>query len=358
MRRRLWWSLILFDSRISELSDYKTTMLAPTWDCRVPINTNDFELRLETKEPPVPGQATESIFAVVRSELGDFIRHAPFHLDCTNPALKPISNLPGGVDDIAALEKMVEEKYLQFCDPANPLHFMTIWSTRAHLSKCCLLENFSKQSRSSSVHQPLTQAQRDATSSHALRMLESNTKVMTSPLTKGYVWFCHMHFPLPAYIHILQDLIRRRSLSKQSRHAWEVMSENYEAWLCASDSPTPPHSLVSNIILQAWEVLETPGQKDALAPPRIISSIRQKRAEVAADIQNAHDTASSDSAIDAGIDDLFLSMPLPMGVGSPSLGFGMGEQDGHSGMDPRLYAPLSLADLNQSNWASMQWGLG
>ncbi|KAJ5601109.1 hypothetical protein N7510_010643 [Penicillium lagena] len=366
MRRRLWWSLILFDSRISELSDYKTTMLAPTWDCKVPINTNDSELRVESKEPPVSGKVTESIFAVVRGELGDFIRHAPFHLDFTNPALKPVSKPREGVDDIAALEKMVEEKFLHFCDPANPLHFMTIWSTRAHLSKSRLLENFSKRPRSSSVHQPLTQAQRDATLSYALRMLESNTKVMTSPLTRGYVWFCHLHFPLPAYIHILQDLIQRRSWSKQSRQAWEVMSENYEAWFCASNTNTPPNSLVSDtlfghftaIILQAWEALETPDQKDMLAPPRIISSIRQKRAEVAADIQNVHDTASSGSAIDASIDDLFLSMPLPMGFGNPSPGIGMGEQDDYSGMDPRVYSHLSLGDMNQSNWASMHWGLG
>ncbi|KAJ5509759.1 hypothetical protein N7527_011902 [Penicillium freii] len=33
MRRRLWWSLIIFDNRIGEMSDYQTSSLAPTWDC-------------------------------------------------------------------------------------------------------------------------------------------------------------------------------------------------------------------------------------------------------------------------------------------------------------------------------------
>ncbi|KAJ5807852.1 hypothetical protein N7474_009121 [Penicillium riverlandense] len=328
MRRRLWWSLMLFDSRISDLSDYKATMLAPTWDCKVPINTNDYELRVETKVPLFPGKPPSRSSQFPEAYL----------------------QTPGGVDDIAALEKMVEEKYLQF----------------SQLSKLRLLEHFSKRPHSPSVRQPPTQAQGDATLSYALRMLESNTKVMSSPLTKGYVWFCHLHIPLPAYIHILRDLMQRRSWSEPSRQAWEIMSENYEAWFGASNTNAPPNSLVSDtlfgqftkIILQTWEVLEKPGQKDMLAPPRIISSIRQKRADVAADIQNDHDTASSDSAIGASIGDLFLSMPCPIAFGSPSLGFGMGEQDGYSGMDPKVYPHMSLGDTNQSNWASMHWGLG
>jgi hypothetical protein len=76
------------------------------------------------KEPPsVQGKATDALFAVVRSELGDFVRHTMFHLDFTSPALKPI--VPE-VADLATLEKLINEKYLKFCDEENPLHFMTI----------------------------------------------------------------------------------------------------------------------------------------------------------------------------------------------------------------------------------------
>lgn len=44
MRRRLWWSLVIFDNRICEMFDYKTATLAPTWDCHVPLNLSDFEV--------------------------------------------------------------------------------------------------------------------------------------------------------------------------------------------------------------------------------------------------------------------------------------------------------------------------
>lgn len=44
MRRRLWWSLVIFDNRICEMFDYRKATLAPTWDCHVPLNLSDFEV--------------------------------------------------------------------------------------------------------------------------------------------------------------------------------------------------------------------------------------------------------------------------------------------------------------------------
>jgi len=69
MRRRLWWSLILFDTRIGETANSKTTTLDPTWDCKIPLNVNDSDLRPEMKGPPaIQGKSTEAPFAIVRSK--------------------------------------------------------------------------------------------------------------------------------------------------------------------------------------------------------------------------------------------------------------------------------------------------
>ena len=175
MRRRLWWSLILFDTRIGEISNSKTITLDPTWDCKVPLNVNDFDLRPEMKEPPpTQGRSSEAIFAVVRCELGDFIRHTACHLDFTNPALKPIArhlhNDPNPeCGELVKLEKGIEDKYLKFCDQDNPMHFMTIWTARAYFAKFRLLEHHSKYSSSSVCR---TEAQRDAAKYHAIIILE------------------------------------------------------------------------------------------------------------------------------------------------------------------------------------------
>lgn len=70
MRRRLWWSLAIFDSRIGEMANNKPVTLDPLWDCRIPLNVNDSELRSELKEPPVSqNKSTDALFAVISSEM-------------------------------------------------------------------------------------------------------------------------------------------------------------------------------------------------------------------------------------------------------------------------------------------------
>ncbi|KAF4632699.1 hypothetical protein G7Y89_g5427 [Cudoniella acicularis] len=363
MRRRLWWSLVFFDTRIGELADFKTATLTPTWDCRIPLNINDSDLRLEMKEPPqVQGKSTEALFAVVRSELGDFIRHTTFHHAFASPALRPVakdaqnSPIPEG-SELVDLEKMIEDKYLKFCDPENPLHFMTIWMTRAYLARCRLMEYYS---RCSSAHQ--AEAQRDAAISYALNMLECDTKIMTSPLTKGFLWQIHFYFPFTAYIQIVKNL-KRRPVCDQAEQAWEVMSDNYEARfdLLRRDDGNPLFQLFTKIVFQAWDAREAAFRRlgKSLVTPRIVLSIRHKVAQIAQDIQNVG-PGQPNGATDMGIKDLPMSMA--MGFGSHSLLYGMGRQDGYAGTGLGAYpdmselAPLDV-DIDQWDWSAMDWDL-
>ncbi|KAI4153039.1 MAG: hypothetical protein LQ340_002547 [Diploschistes diacapsis] len=364
MRRRLWWSLILFDTRVSEMADSRTATLTPTWDCKIPLNVNDSEFRPEMKESPqVHGESTEALFAVVRSELGDFVRHTMFHLDCTTPALKPIAKdvkygpLPEE-SELVKLEKVIEDKYLKFCDPENPIHFLTIWTARAYLAKYRLMEYYTRYS-SSSVQQ--TEAQREAAVSYALSMLECDTKIMTSPLTKGFLWLVHFYFPFPAYIHIVQNL-RRRPVCDQAEQAWKVMSDNYEVrfgFLHKDDNPF--FKIFTRILLQAWNGHEATSKQSgaSLPTPRIVSSIRHKLAQIA---QNAPtpDTGQPHGATDRGINKFPTS--TPMSFDSHNLLFSTGAQDGYAVTGPGQYAdmpdlaPLDV-DANQLDWSAMDWDL-
>ncbi len=357
MRRRLWWSLILFDNRISQIIDSKTTTLNPTWDCKIPLNVNDSDLRPEMKGPPaIHGNSTEALFVVVRSELGEFIRQSVFHLDFTNPALKPIakhlqnSPAPEGCE-LIKLEEMIEDKYLKSCDQENPVHFMTIWTTRAYLAKCRLLEHHSKYA-TSSVRQ--TEAHRDAATSHALRMLECDTKTMTSPLTKGFLWLTRSYFPLPAYIQIAQDL-RKRPVSEQARQAWTIMSDNYEAWFDSGFGDSPFYQIFSKIVLQAWEACGAASRQplETLTPPRIVLSIKQTLAQIARQAGN-NDTEQPNFTMDMGTDDF----PMPLGFANQSLPYSMGMQDGYAGTGPEIYSGTpgitpSDAQMNQLDWIAL-----
>ena len=364
LRRRLWWSLILFDTRIGELAGFSSASLAPTWDCRIPLNVNDSDLRSEMKKPPVVNNnPTEALFVVLRSELGEFIRHATFHLDFTTPALKRVArnvrhDLVPEHGELIKLETMIDDKYLKLCDPENPLHFMTIWTTRAHLARCHLMEYYSRCSRSSEYR---TEVQRDAAHSHALNMLKYDTKIMTSPLTKGYLWLLQLNFPFLAYMHIVQDM-GRRPFSEQAEQAWEVMSDNYEARFVLPHEEDSPHlEIFTKTVLQAWETRDAAFRKleKPLKLPGIVSRLRRNMTQMAPNAR-ADDGRQSKGAM--GEDNDHFPTLMSMDFDSNSLPFSMRMEDSYPGIGSGEYpnllgqAPLDF-DVNQLDWAAMDWDL-
>ncbi|TVY90320.1 Aurofusarin cluster transcription factor [Lachnellula willkommii] len=334
LRRRLWWSLMLFD---------------------------------KLKEPPlVQRNATDAMFAVVRGEIAEFVRHSAFNLNFTNPALKRVVKTgQHDLAELAILEEVIEDKYLRYCDPDNPLHFMTIWWTRAHLARCRLLEYHSSYSNSS-VRPTDTQreAQREASISHALCMLECDTKFATSALVKGFLWQVNVHFPFPAFIHILQDL-KRQPFSAYSEQAWESMSDNTEAraMFMATAFKNPFLEIFANMVLEAWEAREAAVDhlREPMVPPRIVSFSRARAAQKAPIVQVA-ETQQPSFESGMGMDMNNLQISMPTSSGSHGQLYDMGGQSGYGVMDS-LYpnipgqAPLDV-DMNSIDWATMDWGLG
>lgn len=365
MRRRLWWSFVMFDARISELSDYRTTILAPTWDCKIPLNVNDFDLRPEMKDPPaVQSKTTEALFARLRCEIGEFIRHSSFHLDFTNPSLKRVAKELPGDGNLDALEKIIEKGYLDHCDSQIPLHFMTIWMMRSTLSKNRLLEYYSRCGS-----EPQAERRNDTPMLYAFRVLDSDTKLLNNPSTKGFRWLLHSYFPLPSYIHIVQELIKQPT-RPDAQQAWEVMSDNYDArYNVSSFVANSVLKTFTKILLQAWEAREKISKnpetstQEPLVVPRIVSNLKIIMAEETQNEQNANMEQQLGDFTNADVNDLLMS--LPMGFGNSNSLYGMAGTDSYPGVDqaplPNPNLPgqppgLSAAEMHQMTWASMVWG--
>ena len=366
MRRRLWWPLMLFDTRMAELAFSKILTLEPSWDCKIPLNVNDADLRPEMKAPPATRrEPTDAIFAVARCELGDYVRHTSIHLDFQNPALKPLAKYAyDGLDfesgHLLGLEETIEDRYLKLCDQENPIHFMATWTTRALLAKYRILE---QQLRLSSSLTRRVEAQYDAATASAIRMLECDTKIMASPLTKGYVWFNKINFPFPAYYQIAQDL-RRRPTNDQAQQAWDCMSDSWEAWsstYVSTDSPV--FQLMAKIILQAWEACEVASKPlgQTLMVPRIVSSIRHALAQTAETIQNTA-TEGTKNTMDMATNEFptstLTSTPMPVGFPNHHLPYGMGTQNGYAWMRPDMSSSYGAPGqdsldnhIDQIDWA-------
>ena len=262
--------------------------------------------------------------------------------------------------EMVKLEEMVEDQYLKFCDQENPTQFMTIWTTRAYAAKCLLLEHQSKYSSSSMRR---TEAQRDAATSHALRVLECDTKIMTSPLTKGFLWLNQLYFPFPAYFQLVQDL-RRRPISERAEKAWEVMSDNYQTW---SDSKSqawfdpiygdenPFFQMFNKIVLQAWDACEAASKQLGSTPPRIVSSIRHTVVEIARHARKI-DTEQPNFVRGMGIDDF--PMPMLIGFTDQSLQYSTAILDDYTVMGQEMssgipgQAPLD-SHIDQMDWTAL-----
>lgn len=369
MRRRLWWALILFDSRISEMAKNKISTLAPTWDCQIPRNVNDAELRQGMREPPaVQRESTEALFVVVRSKLGDFLRHASFHLEFTNPAL--ISVVSGmerrgsDMDELAALDAAIEEKHLSHCDADNPAHFMTVWFAREYLARYRLIHHYATYS---GLPANQKEQHRHAAIGNAFKMLECDTKIMSSPLTKGYAWFTSFQFPALAYFHVMQDL-RKDPFGEHSVLAWSIINENFEVrFRTQADTDSPLLSVLIENVMGAWSAREEAAADAEMlgAPPRIV-------VEVQANVARAE--AKNPPKTDPGVPNVntmdWSSAEFPMAM---SLGFDAGDpmyyMSGHAPFGGVRQGPFSYmpgdvpftAGLNRFhhnviNWQSGQGG--
>jgi hypothetical protein len=313
LRRRLWWSLVLFDARISEMTDFRLGQLLPTWDCKLPTNANDFDFRAEMKTPPDAHNATsEALFAVVRSEFGDFTRHASFHLNFINPALGTIAKGSSDPDDkISSLEQRIEEKYLRHCDPQNPLHFVTIWWARGQVAKSRFVKHLSECTKTAMQH---TDAHRDAGISYALTMLDCDTKIMGSAELKPFRWLFYLYFPFPAYVQVVQDL-RKRPTSEHAEIAWKVMSDNCAARFVDVESRDGFvekkqgffFKIFARVVFQAWAAREAAmvHTGSVEAPPQIVTQIKERIAKMEAKARDGEDTSSQSMSADVGMDPSF-----------------------------------------------------
>ena len=260
MRRRLWWSLVLFDARVCESShNLASSTLVPTWDCKAPSNLNDFEIWPETRSLPLTHEyPTEALYIVIRNTIAQHIRHSNFNLDFINPVHNSIGRRASSgtriedVDDLTALEETLYKKCLSGYHPEDPLHFLARWTARSQLAKARLMKHYWTCSK-----RPLeqTDSQRDAAMSFALEMIECEANLSNSSRTKGFRWH-FTHFPFMAYAHIVQDLQKRAS-QKFAGKAWTIMSNDFNARFAAKHiDGNPIFILFANSVMQAWKAHE------------------------------------------------------------------------------------------------------
>lgn len=355
MRRRLWWALVLFDTRVGQLAGSNIHTIHPPGGCRIPLNANDTDLRPEMKDaPPQHNQPTEAIFAVVRSELDEYTRRWTIELSqSTAKDTKPTTTISPSAK-LTHLSQTIEEKYLRHYHLSNPLHFMTIYSTRAYIAKYQLLAHYSGSFTPSSLLTASNQSPNSASSAipHALTMLESDTQIMTSTLTKGYRWMTHYHFPFPAYIYLIKELRRQPDIDNADQ-IWNTIGQNYEARAFSTFRKIGPFlNLFTRLVMGAWWARESFCVREGVVGvevPRIVGLLRETQREIG---MRDEEVGDGDYGVGGSGGDFLLPVPLELG-GNGFLPGGNGWGGSMGGYHD--FAGQMALDFDL---ASLDWGCG
>jgi hypothetical protein len=124
LRKRLWWQIILLDSRAAGMSAVGTSILSFTWNTKLPLNVNESDSSSEMGVlPQGHKRTTDMTFCLIRCEIAEFLRQirATRVIDVKwgefgNPSV-PLADKLVRIHDF---EQHLHTKYLNYCDPQNP----------------------------------------------------------------------------------------------------------------------------------------------------------------------------------------------------------------------------------------------
>ena len=289
IRRRVWWQIAILDSRSAELSGSSNSSLPCFENFKLPLNVNDSDLNVSMTELPAhQAGPTEMIFCMIRYEFGTFL------VNSQSSKLRPATSFDGFVQGLSGdpkslsgkekaigeLERHLEDNYLRYCDPATPLHFISITVARTGIAvlKFRMHSHLQAQDQGATI----SQAEQDALFVNALKIIGSYNLAHSSKIMQRFLWHTSVHFQWPALIHALSEL-RKRTIGDEVDEAWQQIGEVYDNHPeMLSEGKSALSRAVGNLTIKAWEAHEAACMAHfkglpSGGPPQYISTLRLQR---------------------------------------------------------------------------------
>ncbi|CAK7231044.1 hypothetical protein SBRCBS47491_007796 [Sporothrix bragantina] len=301
MRRRLWWYMVTLESRLAEVLGSESTV-PRSCDTQLPSNVNDASLdpSITTLPPDLTG-TSDMVFCLLKYETVRFLQERDPRTSNVPDSDQPDStdNMPvdnhaphmnksrkrKGLRSVGALERLLEERFLRFCDPIVPLHLFTTTIARSSVCKYRHMEQRGQAhphapsdpppassghhhtSSSASTTSPNFDARAEqANNRRILQMAARNVAydnlLHTSPSLAGFLWHVHFYFPWGAPIFILRILGAARTAAEwdaDMQTAWGHILElhRHHPEFAVRDPDCVEHLLVADLTLDAWHTRES-----------------------------------------------------------------------------------------------------
>ena len=286
LRRRIWWQIKMHDFRAAELGGQAKLRYFEVDDTtpKKPANVNDSDLHPTMLQAPHEStKATEMIWVMFRSELANFAASQKVKMQKKGKAMFSSEEYPA-MDDlkmkdefISKLEDMLEAKYLRFCDPSQPLQFLTLVMGRASIN---LMRFLSHHPRRWAKLDKVPASEQDYVWNVTLQLLEHYRIVQTNPQLHLFAWNTPYFIQWHAVIHML-DTLRADPLHLDAAKAWgliDALYENNSEMLLSTNRPI--FVAVGNLCLKAFNARVaalTREDKQLSDPPEYIAKLQEQR---------------------------------------------------------------------------------
>ncbi|KAH0833587.1 hypothetical protein AYO21_05266 [Fonsecaea monophora] len=259
MRRRLWWQITTLDFRSAELSGSGRSGDFSMSDTLIPSNVNDEDIYPDMKEPPVSHtRPTEMISCLLRCELGNFWKEkfkqrstvALEHLRIDSPFSSYLEERDAFINE---LEQRLEEKFLRYCDPSNPIQFMAIIIGRGAINSMRLMAH---HPRKWAKEKDVPPSEKEYLWNISMKLLEGINLAHSSKQLRRFMWHTRVFFAWQAFIYILNEL-KERTLGDEVDKAWQEIDEIYRHHpQFVTDYKKPLHVAVGSLCLKAYSARE------------------------------------------------------------------------------------------------------
>ncbi|KAK2733505.1 fungal specific transcription factor domain-containing protein [Colletotrichum kahawae] len=295
MRRRLWWQIIMLDTKYAMVSGFCDTLLPWNWDTKTPQNMNDADLFPGSTEPVQPREGpTEMAFCLLLYEVGRFIvenRIPDFEavvlgaMENESPEsqatnLATLAKYRTLVDNLDSKLIALEKKY---CDPlAGNIHIVAtkIRSMIIDKMRTMMIPMRELPEWGTEIFNVQDNMFRISLMHH-----EHNVELYEFMENTGFVWFFKLHFQIDVFI-VMAGQLYKRPTGRLADRAWKVIDRVYQFHEELWDMSRKENVQLGIYMLKAWRARERSlvqlgmPYETPLAVPRLQDIVPQSNSEV------------------------------------------------------------------------------
>ncbi|KAK1070327.1 hypothetical protein LTR74_004243 [Friedmanniomyces endolithicus] len=274
MRRRLFWQLLPLDGIAAQLSGTGIALAPDAWDTKQPLNLDDTDLHPDMAETPSERiGATDMLFCLLRCEMGKFYQKIkPFSGDWGR--MWELGD-PAAIREVEAMigemENNFETKYMRYCDPVTPIHFLALLLGRGAPQNARLRLRLARVRACDDVDE----AELRELWRLAMRMFDYDISAQTNPDLKKFSWHLQAIFQWDCLIWVLNSLRHGSRAVLGPHEAQEAWTRIERMYTCHPQFLAPGralHAAIRKLTLRAWE--GQPGEWRGGGEPEFVRRLR------------------------------------------------------------------------------------